>query len=141
VSEKLSRERLEEIAARVEAASYDHEHDCDHYEYAQEDGRCYRHESGELCRYEPKCHDSAIRHSLKPSLVPHGRLAADVPALLAHIAALETENERLRVVVGVARKGCQTCHVDNGHDYCRDCYHAGSGTYDALAALEAEVGE
>lgn len=61
--------------------------------------------------------------------------------LLAHIAALEAENERLRVVVGVARRGCQTCHVDNGHDYCRDCYHAGSGTYDALAALDEEVGE
>jgi hypothetical protein len=57
-----------------------------------------------------------------------------------HIAVLEAENERLRVVVGVARKGCQTCHVDNGHDYCTDCYHAGSGTHDALSALDEEVG-
>ena len=56
-------------------------------------------------------------------------------------AALEAENERLRDVVDAAREGCDTCHKYNGSDYCCDCYHAGSGTHDALAALEEEVGD
>lgn len=51
--------------------------------------------------------------------------------------ALKAENERLRAVVEAAREGCDTCHKYNGDDYCCDCYHAGSGTWDALCALEA----
>jgi hypothetical protein len=58
----------------------------------------------------------------------------DVAALLKDRAELEAENERLRAVVEAAREGCDTCHKYNGDDYCCDCYHAGSGTWDALCA-------
>jgi hypothetical protein len=53
---------------------------------------------------------------------------------------IEAENVRLRAVAEAAKEGCDTCHKYNGADYCCDCYHAGSGTHDALSALDEEVG-
>jgi hypothetical protein len=62
-------------------------------------------------------------------------------ATLYQYVVLMKHAERLRDVVDAAKEGCDACHKYNGADYCCccDCYHAGSGTHDALAALDEEA--
>ena len=88
--------------------------------------------SEEVREIEAVMDDPAKRWAMSP-----GAAITYTEALLEDRAELVAENERLRAVVEAAREGCDTCHKYNGADYCCDCYHAGSGTHDALAALEA----
>lgn len=136
MTERLSRERIEEIAARAEAATEGP------WEVGGGGGA---HMDGTRDWYTVDCpwnERTKYRIGLAAMQLPEAEFVAhareDVPALLAHIAALEAEIARLRAVVKAAREGCDACHKYNGADYCCDCYHAGSGTHDALAALDEE---
>ena len=70
---------LATMLERCEQARYDHEHTCIAYDY--KDGRCYHHETGEMCCYEPSCHDrnwEGQRHRL----VSQEALLQDLPRVI-----------------------------------------------------------
>jgi hypothetical protein len=124
VSEKLSPERLAEIAARVEAATPGPWIECDDpwngkpLLYAGDRAHMYENQVIGMTDYEPDTERGYIASDADATFIAASR--TDIPALLAHIAAVEAERDAL------AAKGVE--HIHSFRYNCALLVHNGTGT-------------